>query len=265
MGELSKILMNLLATEEKNSTNYIIASYVMSNINTLKKSQNLTTGYLAKQCNVSKASISRFCRDIGTEDFYTFKYMLKNFYPTPTVTKKYTFLEKSSNVKEAFIDTFNHDLGVFLDKINQEQIDVLTKEIHEAKRVIIMGHQQSFAMGVILQNDFATGFSKYMIVSGEPSEQVDYLLNSTKDDLIIVISATGTFFNHAFIKSKMHKRLVEAKLYMLTTNENIDCPYVDEMIEVAKSYDYPSTILMNMYIGLISSNYYRLYGMNNHD
>ena len=104
-----------------------------------------------------------------------------------------------------------------------------------------------------------------MIVSGEPSEQVDYLLNSTKDDLIIVISATGTFFNHAFIKSKMHKRLVEAKLYMLTTNENIDCPYVDEMIEVAKSYDYPSTILMNMYIGLVASNYYRLYGMNNHD
>ena len=137
MGELSKILMNVLATEEKNSTNYIIASYVMSNINTLKKSQNLTTGYLAKQCNVSKASISRFCRDIGTEDFYTFKYMLKNFYPTPTVTKKYTFLEKPLNVKEAFVDTFNQGLEVFLDKINQEQLDVLTKEIQRLNELLL--------------------------------------------------------------------------------------------------------------------------------
>ena len=265
MGELSKILMNVLATEEKNSTNYIIASYVMSNINTLKKSDNLTTGYLAKQCNVSKASISRFCRDIGIEDFFTFKYMLRSFYIAPTITTKYEFLNQNGNVVADFLTTLNDSLHKFKESLDQAQLNQLTKDIHDYKRVIIMGHQQSFAMGLTLQNDLGTVFSKFMIVSGEPSEQVGYLLTATKDDLIIVISASGTFFNHAIIKPKMHRYAKAAKLYMITSTENVTCAYADTIISVAKKIDYPSTILMNIYIGLISSTYYRLYLSNNHE
>ena len=256
MGELSIVLMTVLATYDKNSTNYIIASYIMNNVKALAKTQNLTTGYLAKQCNVSKASISRFCREVGFDDFYTFKYILKSFYPQYITSKKYNFVKSPKTITTDFIDEFQTSFKLFQESLRQQDLDELCKDIRDYKNVVIMGHQQSFAMALTLQNDLGTAFNKFTMIVGEPSKQAETIEKSTENDLFIVFSATGRFFNHVLLKQKMSK--FKGKLYLITVNEDVNFPFVTKKICLGKQYNYPTAILMNLYIGLISSNYYKL-------
>ena len=256
MIELSSVLMNALATEEKSSTNYIIASYVMNHINDLKKNNNhLTTGYLAKQCNVSKASISRFCRDVGFEDFYTFKYMIKNYYPHNTLSKKYSFINNSSTVYDDFMRELTVSLDSFKMKYDQKVLDQLIEDLHTYKNIVMMGHQQSFAMALTLQNDLGSAFCKYAHVCGEPAMQAKYFEKATSDDLFVVFSATGKFFNNTLIKQKLHRKENEPRIYLITINPDVNFSFVYQTICLANGYNYPSMILMYIYIGLIASTY----------
>lgn len=258
MIEITTILMTVLATDEKNTTNYAIASYIMNNLSMLQKTQNLTTGFLAKQCNVSKASISRFCRDVGIEDFYTFKYLLKNFYPQNTMTKKYAFSKDVRNIQGDFLEELDNSIQYFKHHYDKNLLDELTNDLHQYKTVVLMGHQQSFAMALTLQNDLGTAFSKFTLVCGEPNRQAEFFQNGTSEDLFIVFSATGHFFDHALIKPKLVRKKNLPKTYLITVNPEANYSFVYKTVCLGNGYNYPSTILMNIYIGMISTNYCHL-------
>lgn len=259
MIELSSVLMNALATEDKSSTNYIVASYVMNHLNELQKNNHLTTGYLAKQCNVSKASISRFCRELGFEDFYTFKYMIKNYYPHNTLNKKYDFISNKQTVYSDFMNELSHSFEAFKMNYDQAVLDKLVHDLHTYKNIVMMGHQQSFAMALTLQNDLGSAFCKYAHVCGEPTMQATYFEKAKSEDLFIIFSATGKFLNNSLIKQKIRHKQNMPRIYLITINPDINYSFVYQTICLGDGYNYPSTILMHLYIGLIASNYHLYY------
>ena len=66
MFNLMIILLSTINSEPINSNNYKIAKYIIEHIQEL---EDCTISELAKNCYVSNSSVSRFCRDIGLEDF----------------------------------------------------------------------------------------------------------------------------------------------------------------------------------------------------
>ena len=96
MNELTIILMSLLGNEDPGSTDYVIADYILKNVESLAK---VSTSTLAENCNVSKASISRFCKKIGLEDFFELKYLIKKHLPGKIISQKYAF--EGNNVTES--------------------------------------------------------------------------------------------------------------------------------------------------------------------
>ena len=67
MSNIRIQLLNVINRESSDSMNFIIAQYILENLDRRKV---ITTKELADNCNVSKSSISRFCRKIGYEGFY---------------------------------------------------------------------------------------------------------------------------------------------------------------------------------------------------
>lgn len=79
------MLLGVIEKEDPGSTDYIIADYILHNVYELGKCSSLE---LAQGCNVSKSSISRFCRNIGLEDFFTLKVLISTYQPYKRVNQK---------------------------------------------------------------------------------------------------------------------------------------------------------------------------------
>lgn len=62
-------LWGVLESEDPNSVNAEIAKILIKN---RRNMEHTSSAYLAKLCNVSKPSISRFSRILGYEDFLIF-------------------------------------------------------------------------------------------------------------------------------------------------------------------------------------------------
>ena len=65
-GKLPILLLAQLSASSPNSTNSQIASYILNHLEEVRDS---SIRDLASKCYVSLSSISRFCRDMGLNDF----------------------------------------------------------------------------------------------------------------------------------------------------------------------------------------------------
>ena len=77
MFNLIIILLSLINSEVNESNNYKIAKYILENITEL---ENCSITELAKKCYVSNSSISRFCRDIGLNDYNDLKNQVAKYH-----------------------------------------------------------------------------------------------------------------------------------------------------------------------------------------
>lgn len=71
-------LWGVLESEDPNSVNAQIAKILIKN---RLKMEHTSSSYLAKLCDVSKPSLSRFSRLLGYEDFLDFRADLKGYVP----------------------------------------------------------------------------------------------------------------------------------------------------------------------------------------
>ena len=74
-GKLPVVLLAELAAGRSDSTNCRIASYLLAHV---QEAEDLGVEQLAAACYVSKSSISRFCREIGLEDFTELRDLLRH-------------------------------------------------------------------------------------------------------------------------------------------------------------------------------------------
>ena len=65
-GKLPIVLLSELAAGKEGSNNCRISRYLLERLDCL---EDVSIEKLAAECFVSKATVSRFCRDIGLEDF----------------------------------------------------------------------------------------------------------------------------------------------------------------------------------------------------
>jgi len=79
--KLPVVLLSELATEKSDSTNHVIADYVLTHQKEIKE---MGIKELAAECHVGTGSVSRFVRDIGLKDFTELKNILiknKRYFP----------------------------------------------------------------------------------------------------------------------------------------------------------------------------------------
>lgn len=212
MRRLPILLMGLLNSEANDTVNYNMAYYLLNHMDTM---ESMNIGDLARQCNVSKATVSRFCRDLGFESFYE---MRMDFADNEYIEGALSTV-RVQNDEEYFTDvkTFADQMLV---NVTQEALDKLANMIMNHENVVIMGHIQSGNAALMLQHDLWSMCGRVTQVLNRPSEQQSFFEDVEKPTLVILFSIHGKFFTDIYGKNQIPKLPAGSAICMLTT----DCP-----------------------------------------
>ena len=245
---MSNIRINLLSiinSESKDSVNYSIAVYILENLQEMKW---MTNTILAKNCNVSKASISRFSQKLGYEDYFQMQleiatYIAGNSHNMIPGNALQDYIENITSITEKFIKSIDYTL-----------LTKIAIDIKNYKHVVLMGQVQSSLPALSLQHNL-TLVGKYAECEQDIVEQLAVLNKTNTDTLVIIFSSGGKFFDRV-LKSKKDTSVKNGpKIYYITASESEYYQNVYQSITLQKQYGVTSNIILNMYADLIFLQY----------
>lgn len=233
MKRLPILLIGLINSEPNDTVNYNIAYYLLNHMDHMDA---MNIGDLAKQCNVSKATVSRFCRELGFESFYE---MRADFADT---TDKEELISRARDLTdEEFLTDMEDYAEQMLRHVPGEKLDQLADLINRYKNVVIMGHIQSGNAALMLQHDLLNLTSHVTQVLNRPSEQMSFFEDVEKPTLVILFSIHGKFFYDLYGRSQVPKLPAGSAVCMITTS----CPKlsyegIDLHLDTGTGNDYTS-------------------------
>ena len=191
-AKLPVVLLSAFASMKRDSTNGAIVDFILSNIN-----EDLSIKMVAEGAHVGNASVSRFIKDLGLSSFSELRELI--LYSD----NQFSFVDSSHVEKEVF-DCCSHALTIAKDSVNVQQIDALCDAIEQAKEVAIFGLGKAECAAICLQMDlFSLGKNAYSTI--QYSEQITYIKQAKKDCLIILFSATSSYFEYYDIRQWKNK------------------------------------------------------------
>lgn len=224
-GKIPVILLTTVVTENDGSLNRSLASYILKNIESVK---SMGIVELAKNCNVSISSVSRFCNDIGFQDFSEFKELLID--PQMNVE----VVSDNPKVEERIHELFTQVATALVrveQSIDVRCIDLLCKDLLAFEQVTTLGMLKASSAAICLQNDLSMA-GKMIATHPLFQQQKEFLLGASKDDLLIIFSYTGTYFDYFDMNSLTHLR--DVKIYFITGNPT---PSHSEYLDVIISFN----------------------------
>lgn len=255
MSNIRIQLLNIINRDTPDSTNFVIAKHILEN---LEAKKIVSVKELALNCNVSKSSISRFCRKIGYEDFIELQYAIASYHSF--VNDRFPDLKENSTNSYIYnyLET-TKEIVEYLEKyLDVEVLEGLAKDIHTYQRVILMGHVQSSLPAFSLQH-YLTLLHKFVYSTQDLNEQKEMLENLDENNLIIIFSAGGKFLERVLDRMSVMDRESIARIYVVTANKSAHYSFVYKYIELWKSYNYVSSAILEMYSNLISLAYKKIY------
>lgn len=117
MNGLYNLLELVVSEYDARSTEHHIASVMLENIYQLT---HVSIGELARMCNVSKSTMSKFVRDMGFDDYKDFRLEAGRLY----VKEKYGHEDTNINITDfiiskgdsAYLDVLKQDLDLFFSR-----------------------------------------------------------------------------------------------------------------------------------------------------
>ena len=197
MKNLFYRLIIFLDTAQENDTNYNIAWFMANNFYRIA---NMRISELAAECFVSPATISRFCRALGYENFahlkqecYTFHSHDKKFnnlinIPLETM-KEHPQLATQQYIQQVI--QYISDLPEFLD---WNEVDAILKLIHDSDSVAFFGTQFSQSAALHLQTDLLM-LEKFTMAYMDSSRQLECAKQLTSNSVAIIMTVNGYFTN----------------------------------------------------------------------
>ena len=233
-GKLPILLLAELVEHPSDATNARIASYILTNMEALR---DLSIKELAADCFVSTASVSRFCRDIGLTDFADLKQLINN-----TALK----FEIASNApspaarKKEYIGAVIEAIELARDSLSMKQIDLLARDIERYEKVSVFGPLKAATAAINLQTNLLM-LGKLVNTSLRYSKQIDYLENADENDLVVIFSYSGIYFDYKYSQNRIHPNIKRPKIWFITGNPMVrESDFLDCVITFKSKQDQAS-------------------------
>lgn len=218
MGSITFKLLEYVNNAIKKDINYEIAVIMLKNFNKVKE-MNITE--ISELCYVSPASISRFCRMLGFDNFSDFKnvanvkFSLQSDYSNQLINSAEKDLKSAY---EEYTNSLMKNMSYTLDNLDTENLDRVVNQIHSTEKVAFFGTQFLYSVGKHLQSRLMlTG--KYMEAYPYYDKQLECARNLDNNSLAIIISVEGSYF---FKYMEIIEALKEngVKIVVITQNTN---------------------------------------------
>lgn len=253
---LGVILYSFLNKEELSSPYYIISKYILENMDSIK-TYSITD--LAEKCNVSTATISRFCRKVGLDSFFELKMVIYNNYliSKPQYTFK-VFSDKNDSIYDSYLDSVIENIKILKNNIDFNLIDELVDDLYLYKKISAFGAMHMENTALALQSDL---FRCRKIIDTRLSlpRQIEYIKQSGKDNLIIIFTFSGKYIEESLIRAFDWQGNDKPKIYVVTSNKKVtELKYIDKTIVLPSSnHDFAAHPHgMNLICSMISLKYY---------
>ena len=222
MKNLFYQLIIFLDTMNENDTNYSIALFMARNFYRIA---DMKINELADVCYVSPASISRFCRTLGYENFSHLKETCRFF--TSNERKFNNLINVPLDImkndpKEAtliYVSQVIESMNA-LSSLDWNTIDQILELIHDSKDVAFFGTQFSQSAAMQFQTDLLM-LEKYTTAYLDSSRQLDCAKKLNKESLAIIITVNGNLLNTS-TKVLQYIKKSECKVVLLTANNELD-------------------------------------------
>lgn len=231
-GKLPVVFLSTIASEKNGSINSVIASYILDHLDEL---QDMGIKDIAKKCNVAVSSVSRFCKEIGLRDFVELRELLlsTDFY-FEEQSLSHSFHQRINDYSAKVKDS----IQMVQETIDKQQVIKLCDDIQSYQRIAVFGLLKAGGVAVNLQSDlFMLGKQVYTNISY--TEQMQYITTANENDLIIIFSYTGSYFDYQDLRS-LKKRLIIPKIWMISSCQREYPSFIDEVISFQSLQDQAS-------------------------
>ena len=221
-GKLPVAFLGAIASEKKGATNSAIASFILENLKTVR-GMNITE--LADVCHVSASTISRFCKETGFDSYAELREVLETSQMAfeqgvPAATARERAEKTAGNIA--------HAIAAVQQTLDYGKLRKLCMEISKYGHVAAFGLLKAEAAAVNLQCDFLM-LGKQIYTNVSYTQQMEYLLSANDDDLILIFSYTGAYFDYQDLRA-FQERLRKPRIWMIAGEEKVWPPFVDETL-----------------------------------
>lgn len=254
-------LIIFLDTASEDDTNYNIAWYMAHNF---QKVSTMGISQLAKECYVSPATISRFCRALGYENYAHLK---QECYAFSSNSKKFNNLinvplDMMKDNPEQSTKFYSHQVSDAINglckRLNWNVIDKVLELIHDSDSVAFFGTQFSHSAALHFQTDLLM-LEKFTMAYMEYERQLDCAKKLDENAVAIIVTVNG-YYTRSAHKLLQHLKKSNARIVLITSNlDDIGIP-VDYTITLGDSNQRKTgkhTLLTT--VELMSLRYYALY------
>lgn len=209
-GKLAVVMLNSIAAEKADSTNSIIAQWLLAH---QKEMKTMTIQEAAKGAHVGIASVSRFVRELGFEDFRELRELLTSGMDP--------FERVEGDIPSVLMNEITAGLESVRLTLDMNGVEKLVKAIGKREKIWIFSLLKGQAAATALSADLNM-LGKHSRTLFTYKEQIEVLKNCSKDDLIILFSYTGDYFSYE--ERIPRKNEIKAPIVMVSggTNHNRD-------------------------------------------
>ena len=213
-GKLPIMVLSEIVSGDSDATNSHIAAYVLEHFKEIKDD---SIRDLAAKTHVSTSSISRFFLDIGLRDYMELKEMIAT---TPLNFEICSLSDIPAVQKDDYISAVQDSMERVRRSIDMEKLERLARDIQRYPRVSVFGILKGETAAMNLQTDLAM-LGKAAVTKLRFAEQAQCLSKTDADDLLIIFSYTGIFYDYGYPRSQA-KGKSRAKIYFITSDPNAE-------------------------------------------
>ena len=235
MKNLFYRLLIYLDSANETDTNYNIAWYMAHHISEVA---HMGISKLASECFVSPATISRFCRTLGYENYAHLKQECAWFSST---SRKFNNLSQLSSY------------------LDWNVIDEVLKLIHDSDNVAFFGTQFSHSVALHFQTDLLM-LEKFTMAYMEQTSQLQCAKELDENSVAIILTVSGHIFNGSQ-KMISYIKKSNAKVVVITNDKSFDFGFEPNYIIEIGDSKYKKTGKHNLLttMELMSLRYYSIY------
>jgi len=216
MGSLSNKLLSYISTTLVHDSNYDIAVLMVKNYDRIK---GMSIGEIADLCYVSQASISRFCRFLGFDNFKEFKQCLDPDFSMANDYSRQFYAMLCSNEQlaiSAYRDELIENIYMTISEENIEVVHDVVKCLHDCSHAAYFSHHFLWDIGRFFQSKMMM-MGKYVEQFLTYDAQLECAAGLDHDSLAILCTVGGSYMmRYGEIWSKI--RASGSKVLVITQN-----------------------------------------------
>lgn len=233
---IATTLLTVVNHSDVNDTNFIIARFLLDNIDRLS---SMSIYSVADECYVSRSSIQRFLKQIGYDSFTSIKESASKFHEHQKSFAASTNIPDYETFLNNQLSTMSYDINAMAEA---RDLRILANMIKESEKCVFLSADGS-SYSIHSFQESMMAFGKFIwLLTGTSDNTVNILNDLGPRDLVVTCSASGNYalaINNTIHELNCRKSLITLNRTPLLANNYNKIYYLSSKITPSNNSHTP--------------------------